>query len=79
MDRKDVWEPVEASNKKFLSPVFLVDPMFTMGKKTGEENQAFIDHDFGGWKQPVNPSKWPIIELEIQNFFGVGPDCTCKG
>ena len=24
-------------------------------------------------------TKWPIIDLEVQNFFGVGPDCTCKG
>lgn len=70
-------EPIDFSNKKFLSPVFLVDPMFTMGK-TGDENQLFIDNDFGGYKRPVNPSKWPIIGNEVQSFFGVGPDCTCK-
>jgi len=70
-------EPIDYSNKKFKSPVFLVDPMFTMGKD-GDENQLFVDNDFGGWKRPVNPSKWPIVGHEVQNFFGVGPDCTCK-
>jgi hypothetical protein len=33
-------EPLDYSNKKFLSPVFLVDPMFTMGME-GEKNQLF--------------------------------------
>ena len=70
-------EPIDYSNKKFLSPVFLVDPMFTMGK-SGDEDQLFKDNDFGGYKRPVNPSKWPIIGNEVQGFFGVGPDCTCK-
>ena len=30
-------EPIDYSNKKFLSPVFLVDPMFTMGKSGDED------------------------------------------
>ena len=71
-------EPIDYSNKKFLSPVFLVDPMFTMGSEDKDKNQLFIDNDFGGWKRPVNPSKWPIISNAVQDFFGVGPDCTCK-
>ena len=70
-------EPIDYTNKVFQSPVFLVDPMFTEGKK-GDENQLFIDNDFGGWKRPVNPSRWPIIGSEVHGFFGVGPDCTCK-
>jgi hypothetical protein len=41
-------EPVDPSNKKFQSPVFLVDPMFTKEKKD-EEIQVFRDNDHAGW------------------------------
>lgn len=68
-------EPVEVEPKAFLSPVFLVDPMFTKDQKD-DEIAVFRDNDFGGWEQPVNQSKYPIIRKEIQNFFMVGEDCT---
>ena len=67
--------PVEAKPKAFLSPVFLVDPMFTKDKKD-EEIVVFRDNDFAGWKQPISQSKFPIIRKEVQNFFMVGEDCT---
>ena len=44
-------EPVypEGSAKVFLSPVFLVDPIFTEFKKD-EDIIVFRDNDFGGWE-----------------------------
>ena len=69
------YEPIDYSNKKFLSPVFLVDPMFT--DKMEDKKEVFEDNDFGGYKKPVSPSRWPIIGGAVQSFFGVGPDCTC--
>ena len=44
-------EPVypEGSKKAFLSPVFLVDPIFTEFKKD-EDIIVFRDNDFGGWE-----------------------------
>ena len=48
-----VMEPVEVEPKAFLSPVFLVDPMFTKDQKD-DEIAVFRDNDFGGWEQPVN-------------------------
>ena len=73
-----MWEPIDYTNRKKLSPIFLVDPKFTMGK-TGDENQLFIDHYHAGWDQgSIHTGKWPIIQTEVQSFFGVGRDCTCK-
>ena len=74
MNQKDR-VPVEAKPKAFLSPVFLVDPMFTADKKD-EEIVVFRDNDFAGWKQPISQSKFPIIRKEVQKFFMVGEDCT---
>ena len=44
-------EPIypEGSKKAFLSPVFLVDPMYTEFKKD-EDIQVFRDNDFAGWE-----------------------------
>ena len=70
------YEPIDPSNKKFKSPVFLVDPKFTKDLPK-EEKTLFTDNDHGGWRQPVSASKWPLICDEVQQFFGVGPDCTC--
>jgi len=71
------YEPIDHSGKVFKSPVFLVDPKFTKDLPK-EEKTLFTDNDHGGWKQPVSQSAWPLISDEVQSFFGVGPDCTCK-
>lgn len=54
------FEPIDPSNKKFKSPVFLVDPKFTKDLKP-EEKVLFTDNDHGGWRQPVSQSVWPLI------------------
>jgi hypothetical protein len=77
MNPKDL-EPIDPTNKKFTSPVFLVDPMFTKDKKD-EEIIVFRDNDWAGWEQPLKPSKWPIVRKEIQRFFQVSEDCSQKG
>jgi len=75
---KDAWEPVQPEGTKMQSPVFLVDPVFT--KKVKEEKRIrFNANDHGGFNQPVSVSAWPIIREEVQDFFAVGPDCTCGG
>ena len=68
-------EPIDPSGKMLLSPVFLVDPMFTKSQKD-EEIEVFRDNDFAGFRQPRKQSKFPLIRKEIQNFFNVGEDCT---
>jgi len=75
---RDAWEPVQPEGTKMKSPVFLVDPIFT--KKVKEEKRVrFNGNDHGGFNQPVSVSAWPIIREEVQDFFGVGPDCSCDG
>lgn len=71
-------EPVYpvGSKKAFLSPVFLVDPMYTEFKKD-EDIQVFRDNDFGGWEQPRIQSRFPLIRKEVQKYFGVGDD-SCE-
>lgn len=69
-----IQEPID--NKKYLAPVFLVEPEFT--ERQGGKSAVFKDNDFGGFRLPVAPSKWPIIVKEVQDFFNVGPDCSCK-
>ena len=71
-------EPIDPTNKLLLSPVFLVDPMYTK-KQKDEEIQVFRDNDFAGFKQPRKQSKFPLIRKEIQLFFNVGEDCTQYG
>ena len=70
-------EPIDPKNKKFKSPVFLVDPKFTKEMKD-DDKMLFEDNDHGGFKQPVVQSTWPIIRTEVQKFFHVGPGCTCE-
>lgn len=72
------YEPIDYTKKKFKSPVFLVDPKFTDELKD-EEKTCFLDNDFGGWRVPVNPSKWPYVKFEVQDYFKVGPNCACTG
>ena len=77
--RTDAWEPIQTdeSKKRLESPVFLVDPLFT--KKVKEEKRIrFNANDFGGHKQPIQVSAWPIAREQIQKYFGVGKDCTCS-
>ena len=71
-------EPIDPKRKAFLSPVFLVDPMFTKDQRD-EDIQVFRDNDFAGWNQPVKQSKWPIIHKEVQRLFKVGEDCSQTG
>ena len=71
-------EPIDPTNKLLLSPVFLVDPMYTK-KQKDEEIQVFRDNDFAGFLQPLKQSKFPLIRKEIQLFFNVGEDCTQHG
>ena len=60
LDKKSM-EPVDPKNKKFLAPVFLVDPMFTEGKPD-EEIEVFRGNDWAGYQQPRVESKWPIYD-----------------
>ena len=71
------FEPIDPKNKKFKSPVFLVDPMFTEDMKD-EEMVVFRDNDWAGWKQPLVHSRFPFIRKEVQKFFEVKEDCSCK-
>ena len=71
-------EPIDPKNKVFKSPVFLVDPKFTMDMKE-EDRVDFHGHDFGGHKQPHVDPKWPIVQKEVKSFFGVGDDCSACG
>ena len=73
-------EPVypDGKEKLFLSPVFLVDPMFTK-KQKDEDIQVFRDNDFAGFKQPRVQSKFPIVRKEVQSFFDIDDTCTCRG
>ena len=70
-------EPIDPSGKVFPSPVFLVDPKFTKDMKE-EEKVIFEGHDLGGYKEPRVGSTWPIIKTQVQKYFHVGPDCTCR-
>lgn len=72
------YEPIDHSKKVFKSPVFLVDPKFTEELEE-EEQTCFRDNDFGGWRVPVNPSRWPYVRFEVQDYFKVGPNCSCTG
>lgn len=58
------FEPIDPNNKKFKSPVFLVDPMFTEDMKD-EEMVVFRDNDWAGWKQPLVHSRFPFIRKEV--------------
>ena len=69
--------PIEPKDRKFEAPVFLVDPMFTEDKKD-EEIVVFRDNDWAGWKQPRVLSHFPIVRKEVQDFFSVKEDCSCK-
>jgi hypothetical protein len=71
-------EPIDPKNKVFKSPVFLVDPMFTMEMKE-EDKVAFEGHDFGGFKQPAVDPVWPLVKKPVKDFFGVGDDCSACG
>jgi len=68
--------PVDHAQKKFLSPVFIVDPEFN-GDTPEEYGHLFIDNDHGGWKKPLIQSTFPIISKQAQEFFHVSGDCTC--
>jgi hypothetical protein len=72
------YEPIDPTNKKFKSPVFLVDPKFTK-KLDKKEKVAFEDNDFGGHEVPVNPTRWPYVDDIVQTRFKVGPDCAATG
>ena len=71
-----IMEPIDYSGKVFQSPVFLTDPMFM---RDGEEMQLFTDNDFGGYRKPLIHTHFPIVHPMVQDFFTVGPDCTCEG
>lgn len=73
-------EPVypDGKEKLVLSPVFLVDPMFTK-KQKDKDIQVFRDNDFGGFKQPRVQSKFPVVQKEVQSFFDVDDTCSCRG
>ena len=71
------FEPIDPNNKKFKSPVFIVDPMFTEEMKD-EEIVVFRDNDWAGWKQPLVHSRFPFLRKEVQKFFTVNEDCSCK-
>ena len=58
-------EPIDPKDKKFLSPVFLVDPAFTK-KMMDTEQVVFSGHDFGGYKEPKKDQQWPIIRPHVQ-------------
>ena len=81
LDRDDIFEPFDKIDKpKMVSPIFLIDERFTAIKteddeSEGEGNQLFRDNDFGEWRKPENPSKWPLVVKEVQTFFNVGLDC----
>ena len=69
--------PIEPKDRVFQAPVFLVDPMFTKDKKD-EEIVVFRDNDWAGWKQPRVLSHFPIVKKEVQDFFSVKEDCSCR-
>ena len=68
-------EPIYSHEKKFQSPVFLVDPMFTDEKKD-DEIEVFRDNDLAGFRMPLVHSKFPFLRREVQHFFNVGDDCS---
>ena len=68
-------EPIYSEEKKFQSPVFLVDPMFTDEKKD-DEIEVFRDNDLAGFRMPLVHSKFPFLRREVQHFFNVGDDCS---
>lgn len=57
-------EPIDPKKKKFKSPVFLVDPKFTMEMKE-EDRVDFHGHDFAGFKQPKVEPVWPIVKKPV--------------
>jgi hypothetical protein len=59
-----------------MSPVFLVDPNFTKNMKDTDVME-FRGNDFGGYKEPKVEQIWPIVRPPVQQFFHVGPACTC--
>ena len=71
-------EPIDPKNKVFKSPVFLVDPKFTMEMKE-KDRVDFHGHDFGGFKQPHVDPKWPLVSDPVRKYFGVGEDCSACG
>lgn len=73
----DVWEPIDHSGKKFVSPVFIIDPEFN-GEMFDWNKGLFRNNDHGGWRQPVNQSVFPFVTGEIRDFFGVTENCDCR-
>ena len=71
-------EPIDPENKTFKSPVFLVNPRFRDMMMPEEEDQLFHGHYYAGYRQPRKSSTWPIINLKVQDYFTVGPDCSCE-
>ena len=45
------YEPLEPKGRKYMSPVFLVDPNFTKRMKDTDIVE-FRGHDHGGYKEP---------------------------
>ena len=71
-------EPIDPQNKKFKSPVFLVNPKFRDIMMPEEEDQLFHGHYYAGHNQPKKSSTWPIINAKVRDYFSVGPDCSCE-
>ena len=55
-----------------------MDPKFTKSQKA-EEQTCFMGNDFGGFEEPVNPTKWPYVRKEVRDLFKVTEDCHCDG
>lgn len=72
----DVWEPIDPQNKRFVSPVFIVDPEFN-GEQFDWNKGLFRDNDHGGWRQPVAQSHFPFVQSEVRQYFGVVETCKC--
>ena len=71
------WEPIDPKQKKFSAPIFLVDPKFT-DTMADDHKSFFSGHYHGGHGQPIIAHQWPIVTKQVQDFFHVGPDCSCR-
>ena len=73
----DFYVPVDRAQKRFISPVFIVDPEFNGDTPKEVFGDLFRNHDHGGWRQPLVQSHYPIICSAAQHFFHVSGTCEC--